>query len=518
MKNILIITASGNATRLRPLTANMSKSMLPVNGKPVISYILDETINEYDHIVIVHNTNKDVPEFVKVAYGQYEDRITFVEQKEQIGVLYAAYLGCVNVAEIIGDEQCSVTVWLGDTIVTDYKRTPGVNELVVGAVPDYERWCMVGMTNDRAVYYDKPQHKPPTNTALVGIYSFNDFAEFMDVAHDICRSGVKVKSEYQMSQALERIDIKRLFRTYEWYDCGDFPSLYKSKARLLSRLARDDNSISIDLMRNSIVKSGKRCVAEREWYATINSDYPEVLPYIPQLYSTQDDESYEIAYCPGSTLQEIFAFENLRADTINYTIKQVLDCYSVAFGEFAMKPVEEHERLFVNDRIDRARSYDLSKYDFIAPGEIDLYIDYVCRVFDIIASDGFLCVSKPGHGDLHFGNIIFDYNMGSVKFIDPKGPIEIPYLYDMAKFYQSFYGDYLWIKSGVPVNAQVKYTIGDMTKWHVGARADHNAKLLVPVLMGSILDFHKDSPDHQKKIWRKTIDLIKEHEHEHSIL
>ena len=44
-----IILAGGYATRLQPLTDDLSKCLLPVGGKPVVDWIL-ERIREVDEI------------------------------------------------------------------------------------------------------------------------------------------------------------------------------------------------------------------------------------------------------------------------------------------------------------------------------------------------------------------------------------------------------------------------------------------------------------------------------------
>lgn len=53
-----IILAAGYATRLYPLTLNKPKALLPINGKPILDYIVSEieTISEIDELIIVSNT------------------------------------------------------------------------------------------------------------------------------------------------------------------------------------------------------------------------------------------------------------------------------------------------------------------------------------------------------------------------------------------------------------------------------------------------------------------------------
>ncbi|NLW12862.1 MAG: nucleotidyltransferase family protein [Clostridiaceae bacterium] len=55
MKGILL--AAGYATRLYPLTKDRPKALLPVGGRPILDYIVDEmnTIPELDQIVVISN-------------------------------------------------------------------------------------------------------------------------------------------------------------------------------------------------------------------------------------------------------------------------------------------------------------------------------------------------------------------------------------------------------------------------------------------------------------------------------
>ena len=52
-----IILAAGYATRLYPLTEKFSKALLPVQGKPIISHIVENLyeINKIDEIYVITN-------------------------------------------------------------------------------------------------------------------------------------------------------------------------------------------------------------------------------------------------------------------------------------------------------------------------------------------------------------------------------------------------------------------------------------------------------------------------------
>ena len=64
----VIIPAAGLASRMKPLSKGVSKAMIPVNGRPLISYIIEHLeksqarVSEY---IVVENELGDIQEFVK---------------------------------------------------------------------------------------------------------------------------------------------------------------------------------------------------------------------------------------------------------------------------------------------------------------------------------------------------------------------------------------------------------------------------------------------------------------------
>ena len=66
----LIIPAAGEATRLKPLSNNMSKIMVRVNGKPCLDYIIEQAkkLADVQEIVIVDGKFDDVREYCSKKY------------------------------------------------------------------------------------------------------------------------------------------------------------------------------------------------------------------------------------------------------------------------------------------------------------------------------------------------------------------------------------------------------------------------------------------------------------------
>src|SRR4051794_28567464 len=70
----VIILAAGYATRLYPLTQTMAKPLLPVAGKPMIDYVLDNLapISGINHVYVVTNGKfaAQFEEWGRAAHGK----------------------------------------------------------------------------------------------------------------------------------------------------------------------------------------------------------------------------------------------------------------------------------------------------------------------------------------------------------------------------------------------------------------------------------------------------------------
>ena len=79
MKALLL--AAGEGTRLRPITEYLPKCLVPINGKPLLKYWLDNLsqagIDEF--LINTHYKANDVEEFIRQSH--FQDRISLVYEK-----------------------------------------------------------------------------------------------------------------------------------------------------------------------------------------------------------------------------------------------------------------------------------------------------------------------------------------------------------------------------------------------------------------------------------------------------
>jgi mannose-1-phosphate guanylyltransferase len=80
MKALLL--AAGLGTRLRPITYNIPKCLVPINGKPLLEYWLENlsSVGVDEFLINTSYLSEQVEEFVKSS--KYKDKITVVYEKE----------------------------------------------------------------------------------------------------------------------------------------------------------------------------------------------------------------------------------------------------------------------------------------------------------------------------------------------------------------------------------------------------------------------------------------------------
>jgi mannose-1-phosphate guanylyltransferase len=187
-----MVLAAGLGTRLRPLTYEITKPMVPVLDRPVMEHIID-LIDRHDFDGIVANLHY-FPETIREHFGE---RISYRFEEELLGTAG----GVRASAEFFGDEPFLVIS--GDAL-TDidltafaarHRETGGIATLAVKRVADMREYGVV--LHDRDGRITGFQEKPAPEEALsdlgnCGIYMFDPsifdyFPErpFVDWAKDV---------------------------------------------------------------------------------------------------------------------------------------------------------------------------------------------------------------------------------------------------------------------------------------------------------------------------------------------
>ncbi len=185
-----IILAAGYATRLYPLTLNKAKPLLPVHGRPIIDYLVDEmnTLDDLNQIIVVSN-HKFAGQFAEWAAARNaaaktgEPEIVVFDdgtmsEDDRLGAIGDIQF-CIDKAKI--DED--LVVIAGDNLFT-YKlrdawqvfKDNGQDMIMASNLPPEEdptRFA-IAVLDDNGLIIDlveKPEH-PKTNIGVYAIYFY----------------------------------------------------------------------------------------------------------------------------------------------------------------------------------------------------------------------------------------------------------------------------------------------------------------------------------------------------------
>jgi len=230
----VIVPAAGFGSRLRPHTFLVPKTLLPVAGKPIIEYIINQ-VNRCDisDLTIIHGHLGDrIREFLN---GKYDLNIDFRLQERPLGLAHAIDLA-------ITPEDKDLLIVLGDTIV-DVDLKPvierGITSIGVKEVADPRKFGVVVHDGKKVTKLVEKPVEPPSNLAIVGLYYIREARILKKAIRELIDKGITVKNEYQITDALQLMlnwgEPIETFQVDKWFDCGNPETLLATNKYLLQR-------------------------------------------------------------------------------------------------------------------------------------------------------------------------------------------------------------------------------------------------------------------------------------------
>ncbi len=248
-----IIPVAGAGAKLRPHTYTQPKALIPIAGKTILSFIVDQLheagITEF--VFIVGYLGEKIQEYVMQTYPEL--RTHFVYQNERQGTGHAIEL----TKNIVGNDE--VFVVLGDTIcdydIKEVMDSP-FSMLGIKKVDDPRNFGVASVNEEGFIeqLVEKPAI-PKSNMALVGLYKIKESHFLYECLHQLFSQNIKSNGEYNLTDALDCM-IKRgakfkSFKVKSWFDCGKKETLLESNAILLKKFGA--NIISDHSFKNTII-------------------------------------------------------------------------------------------------------------------------------------------------------------------------------------------------------------------------------------------------------------------------
>ncbi|MEL6988356.1 MAG: sugar phosphate nucleotidyltransferase [Bacteroidota bacterium] len=250
-----IIPVAGAGTKLRPLTYTQPKPLIPVAGKPIIAFLIDDLVKAGvdEFVFVIGYLGEKIKNFVEERYPKLEK--TFVYQHSREGLGHAIWTAKKNIKD-----AKELIIVLGDTIFDVNLKKFLANRqscLAIKKVTDPRNFGVVEFDQEGLVkkVVEKPRI-PKSNMAMVGIYKINEVKALLKILDSNIKNNVKTLGEFQLTDAIMGMIEKGIhFTTHEvnnWFDCGQKGVLLETNASLLEkngfakkRLPKFDNTIII---------------------------------------------------------------------------------------------------------------------------------------------------------------------------------------------------------------------------------------------------------------------------------
>lgn len=257
-----VILAAGEGSRMRPLTHNRPKVMLPLAGKPMLEHMIIEMQKAgVTECILVTGYKEEV---IREYFGDGSNwglKISYCTQPEQRGTADAVRMVekeiegkfLVTNGDIIKDHRDITAICSGEN------TTMGVFE-----VEDTRRFGVIDLDGDRVTRVLEKVENPPTNLANAALYLFTP-----EIFEAIAETPVSERGEYEITKSLQILIEKGKRVTYKkvkkWVDVSYPWELLEATETLLAGMKAEvegeiEDNVTIkgevSVGKGSIVRSG----------------------------------------------------------------------------------------------------------------------------------------------------------------------------------------------------------------------------------------------------------------------
>jgi UDP-N-acetylglucosamine diphosphorylase / glucose-1-phosphate thymidylyltransferase / UDP-N-acetylgalactosamine diphosphorylase / glucosamine-1-phosphate N-acetyltransferase / galactosamine-1-phosphate N-acetyltransferase len=232
-----VILAAGEGTRMRPLTANLPKPLLPVAGKPFLRHTLeavrDAGIGEVTVLTGWQGHR------IRELFGKGDAlglSIDYEEQTERLGTAHAIgrFREHVKGAFLSINGDVVVSADALRRLVAHHKKVGGA-VMSVAEVPDPRPFGVVEMSNGMIIGLEEKPRSPRSNLINAGVYVFE--SEIFPLIDTTPKSP---RGEFEITDTLRSMIEARELHGFrlpgEWIDVGRPWDLLRANAALLKDL------------------------------------------------------------------------------------------------------------------------------------------------------------------------------------------------------------------------------------------------------------------------------------------
>jgi glucose-1-phosphate thymidylyltransferase len=257
----IIVPMAGMGKRMRPHTLTVPKPLIPVAGKPIVQWLIED-------IVKICGEGVNEVAFVIGRFGEEVEK-NLLDIAKQVGAQGKIYyqdepLGTAH-AILCAKESLkgNVSVVFADTLFkADFTLDRSKDAIIwVQKIDDPRQFGVVKVNSEGVIteFIEKPQEFV-SDLAIIGIYYFKDGEYLREELQYLLDNDIKEKGEFQLTNAMENMKNKGYKfvpgKVEEWLDCGNKNStvytnqrmleIKKNQVQLIHPSAKNNNSVIIE--------------------------------------------------------------------------------------------------------------------------------------------------------------------------------------------------------------------------------------------------------------------------------
>ena len=234
-----LVLSGGQGTRLRPLTFSIPKQLIPVAGKPVLHFVIEDILKasiKNIGIIIAPETGNCIKKSLKENFPHIN--FQFIVQEKPLGLAHAVkisknYLSNDDFIMYLGDNLIKGGI---KKYIEKFEKEKPSAFLLFKEVENPERFGVAEFDKNGKIkkLIEKPKN-PPSKYALVGFYIFS--SDIFEAIEEIKPSW---RGEYEITDAIQILIKKGRKVSYSilkdwWLDTGKKDDLLEA-----NRIVLDD--------------------------------------------------------------------------------------------------------------------------------------------------------------------------------------------------------------------------------------------------------------------------------------
>ena len=232
----VVILAAGLGTRLRPLTYKIPKPLIPILGKPFLTYVLNgfRQAGYNDFIIVAHYKIEQINDFVKNYAKENSCKIEVIDQGEPLGTGHAVLAAKEKINE-------NFIVAMSDNLfspkdLAKFRISDSFNYIGALKHENPEKYGNLLFERDFLKAIVEKPSKKVSDFINAGIYKFTP--EIFSILEKIEKSP---RGEYELTDAITQLcaakKVKIIYLEDYWLDLGKLEDIPKIEA-FLSSLAQ----------------------------------------------------------------------------------------------------------------------------------------------------------------------------------------------------------------------------------------------------------------------------------------